>query len=82
MCPESLHNPTSNPTSRAQAQLELAGAEVERAHARMAALEHQRERAGQAVQPPAGEREDSARREAEALRGELRMQVHPTSALN
>lgn len=55
---------------------------MERAHARMAALEHQRERAGQAVQPPAGEREDSARREAEALRGELRMQVHPTSALN
>lgn len=55
---------------------------MERAHARMAALELQRERAGQAAQPPAGEREDSARREAEALRGELRMQVRPASALS
>ena len=49
--------------------------EVERAHARMAALELQRERASQAAQPPAGEREDSARRDAEALRAELRTQV-------
>ncbi len=61
---------------RAQAQLELAGSEVERAHGRMAALELQRERAAQAAQAPASERDERQRRHAEeALRGELRAQV-------
>ncbi|KAK9826852.1 hypothetical protein WJX81_008080 [Elliptochloris bilobata] len=69
----SLQAASEAETAGLQAQLELAGAEVERAHARMAALELQRERAAQAAQPQAGEREQ--RRDAEeALRSELRAQ--------
>jgi hypothetical protein len=61
---------------RAQAQLELAGTEVERAHGRMAVLERQRERAALAPQAPGVERDEARRRDEEdALRGELRTQV-------
>ena len=69
-------HPKPSPAMRAQAQLELAGTEVERAHGRMAVLERQRERAALAPQAPGVERDEARRRDEEdALRGELRTQV-------